>query len=123
MNNFVGMHDADCLIAQARLAIRDIQHDGNMLDVSAALAAVLRCATAYGWSANTCTDLIFKAWGKRDKACATVRRRRRRIQTGLAKLVISAFDLEADVKAIEFKARDASPDLHACVSIPDEAEV
>lgn len=121
MNDSVAMHDTDCLIAQARLAIRDIHHDGNKQDVSTALAAVLRCATAYGWNATTCTDLIFKAWGKRDRACATVRRRRRRIQTGLAALVLHAFDLEKTVKSIEFMSQDSSSDTPVRLAATDEA--
>lgn len=102
MNNSLAEIDTDSLIVQARLAIRDIKHDGSKEGVSDALAALMRCATTYGWNEHVCKDLIWKAWSKRDRAGATIRRRRRRIQTGLSTMVEHLFQLEHSVKSIEF---------------------
>lgn len=103
MNNFQPMIDSECLIAQARLAIRCITHESNKEDVSAALAAVMRCASYYGWNQNACSDMIFKSWSKRENTCATVRRRRKAIMAGLVGLVVNTYEMEAKVRAIEFK--------------------
>lgn len=97
------------LAEEARVAIRAIRHDGGTEEVSAALAAIMKCSTAYGWTPDVCRNLVYKAWSKRENSCATVRRRRKRIQEGLVALIDNLQALEASVKGIPFPV--ATPDV------------
>lgn len=102
------------LVDQARQAIRAIRHDGGKDQVSEALAALMKCSRTYGWNEFACQNLIYKAWGKQDQACATVRRRRKHIQDGLFLLVRQVYALEASVSTLAFapaptEAADAAP--------------
>lgn len=99
------------LVDQAREAIRAIRHDGRKDQVSEALAALMKCSRTYGWNEFACQNLIYKAWGKQDHACATVRRRRKHIQDGLVLLVRQVYALEASINTVLFAPQaDATSD-------------
>lgn len=83
---------SDCLIKQARNAIRAMGHSPSVDELAFAVYAVSSCVREYDWSNGAIQNFIFTSCSKQQKMCPSVRKRRRESLKVLEEMVLTMID-------------------------------